>query len=436
MTLFIYHLRLAVLSLRRSWGISLVMLLALAMGNGIWCLAVGQWIRFQGVEVHLSPALHQVELLRPRDANAFFHDAAPANPYLGAPSLMARTQQSWPQARALAESRVPARQSIGVRAEVLVRRADAATPVSRMARFTNTAFFGMFERPFTAGGPWTEAEEAKGAPVVVLGRATARALFPAGGAVGATVFVEGRPHRVVGTLAEYQPLNAPWALLIIGGNEDALFLPARELDRLGIVPDQPMPQSAFATGRDAVFASDARFVTSWVELPTPQHVAAYEADLDRLVGPGNWVLRALPEWRRDLAMPSSQISFFSFLGLIVLLGGAFNLARWLLTRGLTRAEELGVYRALGAPRASIFARTFLEGLLLALPAALLAPLTSLPILWMFNRWIHVVDMPLELSGLTVLVSAMSPLLMCALASLLPAWRLARTRPTLYLGSAR
>jgi putative ABC transport system permease protein len=349
---------------------------------------------------------------------------------------MARTQQSWPEVRTLAGSRVPTRQSLGVRAEVLVRREGVAAPASRMARFTNAAFFGMFERPFAAGGPWTAADEAAGAPMVVLGMATARALFPAGGAVGATVLVEGRPHRVVGTLAEYQPLNAPWALLIIGGNEDALFLPAGELDSLRVVPDQPMAQSAFGTGRNAVFLSDARFVTSWVELPTPRHVAEYRADLDRLVGPGNWVLRSLAEWRRDLAMPSSQISFFSFLGLIVLVGGAFNLARWLLTRGLVRAEELGVYRALGAPRASIFARTFLEGLLLALPAALLSPLTSLPILWMFNRWIHVVDMPLQLSALTVGVSVVSPLLVCALASLLPAWRLARTRPTLYLGSAR
>jgi putative ABC transport system permease protein len=435
MTLFLYHLRLAALSLRRNWVISLLLLVALAMGNGVWSVAVGQWIRFQGVETPLSPTLHQVEVVRPRDANTFFHDQAPKNPYLAPPSLMSRTQLSWNEAQQLAGSRVPPRQSLGVRAEVLVRRPDT-TPVARMARFTNAAFFGMFERPFAAGGPWTAADEAAGAPVVVLGRATARALFPGGGAVGATVLVEGRPYRVVGTLAQYQPLNAPWALLIIGGVEDALFLPVAELDRLRVVPDQPMPQTAYGTGRAAVFASDARFVTAWVDLPTPELVAAYRADLDQRIGPGNWVLRSLGEWRRDLGMPSSQISFFSFLGLVVLVGGAFNLARWLLTRGLTRAEELGVYRALGAPRASIFARTFLEGVLLALPAALLAPVASLPIVWMFNRYIHVVDMPLELSPLSVAVSMVSPLLVCALASVLPAWRLARTRPTVYLGSAR
>jgi putative ABC transport system permease protein len=435
--LFLYHLRLAALSLRRNWVISAIMLLALAMGNGVWSIAVGQWIRFQGVETPLSPSLHQVEIIRPRDANSFFDDSAPRNPYLAAPAIMRRTQLSWSEARRLAASHVPVRQTLGARAEVLARRAGAGEPPeARMARFTNAAFFGMFGRPFAQGGPWTAADEEAGANVVVLGRATARALFPAGGAVGQTVLVEGRPFRVTGVLAEYQPLNAPWALLIIGGREDALFLPLGEVDHLRVVPDQPMPQTAFGVGRAALLASDARFVTAWVDLPTPQHVTDYRIELEARLGPGNWSLRSLADWRRDLAMPSSQISFFSFLGLIVLVGGAFNLARWLLTKGLTRAEELGVYRALGAPRASIFARTFLEGALLAAPAALLAPVMSLPILWLFNRYIHVVDMPLEVSRLCVVVSIVAPLLMCALGSTLPAWRLARTRPTLYLGGPK
>jgi putative ABC transport system permease protein len=435
--LFVYHARLALLSLRRRWAISLVMLVALAMGNGVWSIAVGQWIRFQGFETQLAPSLHQVEIVRPRDANAFFLDSSSANPYLTAPALLARTQKSWSEAIQLAASTVPARQSLSARAEVLVRRADGGeAPAPRTARFTDATFFAMFERPFAAGQAWTPAQQAAGARVVVLGRATARALFPAGDAVGATVLVEGRPFRVTGVLSAYQPLNAPWQLLVVGGREDALFLPLAELERLRVTPQHVMPQTAFGTGRAALFASDARFVTAWVDLPTPQHVAAYRHDLDQRLGPGNWILRPLAQWRRDLAMPSSQISFFTLLGVVVLVGGAFNLARWLLTSGLTRAEELGVYRALGAPQASIFARTFLEGMLLAIPAALLAPVTSLPIIWIFNRNIHVVDMPLQLSALCAAVSVAGPLVMCALASLLPAWRLAHTRPTLYLGSGR
>jgi ABC-type antimicrobial peptide transport system permease subunit len=196
-----------------------------------------------------------------------------------------------------------------------------------------------------------------------------------------------------------------------------------------------MFREAAPAGRDAVMRS-ALFVTHWVDLPTPAHVAAYRADLDRLVGPGRWALRSLAEWRREFAMPQSQIAFFSFLGLVVLVGGASNLARWLLTMGLVRADELGVYRALGAPRASIFARTFAQGLMLALPAALLGPLLMMPVVWLFNACIRVVDMPLEVTPLGVMVAIAGPLVASALGSLHPAWRLAQTKPTLYLSALR
>jgi putative ABC transport system permease protein len=431
--LFGYHLRLAAKSLARNRVVSLVMLLALALGNGTWAIAVAQYVRFRAWDLSLPPTLNHVEILRPRDANALYADGAAGSPYLAQTSILGRNLHSWAEARALASSHVPTRRSDGVRAEVLVRGPGAPQPITRMARFTDAAFFSMFERPFAAGGPWRAGEDAGGTGAVVLGLATGRALFPRGDAVGQTVFVEGRPFRVVGVLAKYQPVNAPWQLLLLGGVEDALFLPAGELDALGAYPDQPVPETSYGVGRAALFASDARFVSSWVDLPTPAHVAAYRADLDRLLGPGRWTLRPLTEWRRDFRMPSSQIAFFSFLGVVVLMGGAANLSRWLLTKGLTRAEELGVFRALGAPRAAIFTRTFAEGLLLALPAALLAPLMGAPTLWLFNRYVRVVDMPLEQSALTLAFGVFPPLLAYTVASLYPAWRLARIPPTVHLG---
>jgi putative ABC transport system permease protein len=433
MRLLRYHVRLAAKSLARNPVVSLVMLLALALGNGTWAIAVAQYVRFRAWDLHLAPTLHHVEILRPRDANALFADGASGSPYLAQTSILGRNQHSWAEAQALAGSRVPARRSDGVRAEVLVRGPGAPHPTARMARFTNAAFFSMFERPFASGGPWRAEDDAGGADVVVLGLATGRALFPRGDAVGQTVLVEGRPFRVVGVLARYQPVNAPWQLLLLGGVEDALILPARELEALGAYPDQPVPQTAYGVGRAALFASDARFVSSWVDLPTPQHVAAYRADLDRLVGPGRWALRSLAEWRREFSMPSSQIAFFSFLGVVVLMGGASNLSRWLLTKGLVRSEELGIFRALGAPRAAIFTRTFAEGLLLAIPAALLAPLMGAPTLWLFNRYVRVVDIPLEQSAVTLAFGVFPPFIAYTLASLYPAWRLARTPPTLHLG---
>lgn len=432
MNLFPYHLLLAARSLRRDSATSAIMLLALALGAGIWSLAITQYVRFNAYEVKLRPTLHQVEILRPHDANAVFMAMARDNPYMAPTAVFGRTQLSYPEYRLLAQSQAPAAQSAGIRAEVVVRSSNAVAQ-TRMARFTDAAFFSLFERPFSAGGPWQRSADGGGTGVVVLGLASGRALFPRGGALGQTVQVEGRPFRVVGVLSRHQPLNAPWQLALTGGAEDALFLPLGEFVPLGVRPDEPVFRSPVGRSLPALLASDALFVTMWVDLPTAEGQARYRRDLDQMLGPGQYVLRSLSQWRRDLRMASSQLAFFSFMGAVVLLGGGFNLARWLLTKGLSRGAELGIFRALGAPRASLFWRIVAEATLLALPSALLAPLMALPGVWLFNRHVHVVDMPLEVGPVSVLVSIAAPLLVGVMGSLYPAWRLARTPPTVYLG---
>ena len=117
----------------------------------------------------------------------------------------------------------------------------------------------------------------------------------------------------------------------------------------------------------------------------------------------------------------------------MLLGSAFNVARWLLTKGLSRSAELGVFRALGARRSSLFWRIMAEAALLAAPAALLAPIAAMPLVWLFNRHVRVVDMPLEVGRLSVLVTVLPAFVAWIVGGIYPAWRIARTPPTLYLG---
>ena len=106
MRLLRYHVRLAARSLARNPVVSLIMLLALALGNGTWAIAVAQYVRFRAWNLHLPPTLHHVEVLRPRDANALFADGAPGSPYLAQTSIMSRNHLSWDEARRLAGSRV------------------------------------------------------------------------------------------------------------------------------------------------------------------------------------------------------------------------------------------------------------------------------------------------------------------------------------------
>jgi len=129
----------------------------------------------------------------------------------------------------------------------------------------------------------------------------------------------------------------------------------------------------------------------------------------------------------------SPIGFFNFIGAVVLLGGAFGLGRWLLTKGILRAAELGVFRALGAPRSALLWRILAEAALISVPAALSAPLVAAPLVWFFNQHIRVVDIPLETTAWSLACSIAAPLLVNLAGAVYPAGRLARTPPTLYLG---
>lgn len=429
-----YHVRLAAISLRRNPTMTLLMYLSLTLGAGVWSVAVTQYTRFNGLAERLSPTLHHVELVRRSELTAAI-DAQQAGRLRVAPlAIELRSLASPDEARLLVTDEVPARHAISMRGEVVLEApAGRGAPAVRMARFANADFFTLFAREFASGGPWTAAEDdGRGASVVVLGRATGEALFPAGGAVGQTVLVDGRPHRVVGVLAGHQPLNAPWQLLMNGGLQDALFLPLGELGEAGALPYQPI-EVAQARSDGGESLRSQLFVSHWVDLPDAGQRAAYARYLDRVFGPGRAVLRALPEWRRSFTLPVSSIGFFNFIGAVVLLGGAFSLGRWLLTKGLVRAAELGVFRALGAPRSALLWRILSEAALIAVPAALTAPLVAAPMLWFFNQHVRVVDIPLETTVLSVTCSIVAPLLFNLAGALYPAGRLAHTPPTLYLG---
>jgi ABC-type antimicrobial peptide transport system permease subunit len=104
-------------------------------------------------------------------------------------------------------------------------------------------------------------------------------------------------------------------------------------------------------------------------------------------------------------------------------------------KGLLRAGEWGVFRAVGAPRGSLFWRVMAEAGLITLPAALVAPLVALPIIAYFNHNVRVVDIPLALNTTAVIFSILGPVVLNLAGACYPAWRLSRTPPTLNLGSA-
>ena len=422
-----YRLRLAVRDVRRNPGLSLAIFAGMALASCIWTTANCHYLRIHGDFPALTPALHQVEIRHPRTpvtGNDWGMQAAGG--------LIARTHVSYPEYQVLAGSGIPSRQSASMRSRMLLARGPTDAAVTGAVRFVNADFFQMFPIPVRDGRVFSRQEEQQGAAVAVAGYKLASELFPDGDAVGATVMVDGHPFLIIGAVAEHAPQRPVWDIAMTGARQDTLYLPFGWWQRLLARPEVPLPQAAVGPTFADLLRSPTLFISFWLELPSEASRQSYRAYLDRhLAGPGRpgYQLRDFPAWVANFMLPLSDIRFFTILTGLVLLGGGFNASRLLLAKGLARRSELGIHRALGASRVSIFARQLTEAALLAVPAALLGILLSLPYNGLYNHLLEINDVPVQMTVAAFARGMIPSVLVGVGAAIYPAWRLSLTGPT-------
>ena len=428
-----YHLRLAVRSLRRDPGLSAAIVLVMATVAGLFCVCVMHFLRTHGPPAPASPDLHQVEILRTWSAGQEVLDGT-----IGETSALAmRTRISYPTYRTLAGSGVPARETATFRASLLVQPARPVAaaapdprpcrPGPRNARFVNADFFSLFAVSLRHGAGWSRDEEARGEPVVVLSRKANDELFDGANSVDRTVLVNGRPHRVVGVCAHDQPFVPEWDRALTGDAQDYLYVPFPEHQRLAARPELPIYRGPVGPSYGGLLRSnDVLFMSHWVELTTPAQREGYARYLAATLGAQgvSYVLRDLAAVRRDLSQPHGAITFFLFVTSLIMAAGGLITARLLLAKGLTRSDELGIFRALGAPRASLFARQLLEALLLSAAAGVASVIVAWPAALFYNHAVADNDIPLGLSPGSFGVTFLATMAVGVLCAIFPSWRAA------------
>jgi hypothetical protein len=428
--MLLYHLRLALLGLRRDRGLAVPALVGLALAASVWSTVAVIYLRVYGGGRAPAEGLHQVEVDH-RDP------AGGADPSLEPPAavLSTRTRLSYPEYQLLASSGIPSAQTASFRSRVAVALPSAPAQL-RIVRFVEGDFFALFHLPCGEGRFFSAEEAARGDAVAVLGGPLGRALARQQTRTAQTVLVEGRPFQVVGETAGDQPFRAEWDIAASSETRDEIYLPLSWARRLLARPYQAVWQSPVGPTFDDLLRSDAVFVSLWVALPTAEKRAAYAGYLDRVLGQRNvgYRLRSYRQWRTAFPFPATDVSFFALLTVFALLGAGFNMARLLLAKALVRREEMGIHRALGATRGALFRRELLGGLALALPAALAGQILALPYLAFYNQALSsgIIGAQLSLAG--VLLSVMPPFLVGAAATVYPAWRASRASPTIHLGA--
>ncbi len=447
--LFTYHARLAVKSLRRDPGLSVTIVTVMAVVAGMFFTALVHYLRFYGPLPKLAPGLHHVEVSQPAGQvlGAFAGTTAEPNAIAG------RLRVSYPIYRRLSGSHIPAREAGTFRSRLLVRRGGPASPDGaaagsqvgssatappgrpRNARFVNADFFSLFMLKLRDGAPWTHEQEAHGDAVVVLSKRLGAELFPHGDGLGASVLINEVPFRVVGICADDQPMVPEWDRASTGGPQDLLYLPFAWHIPLLALPEMPIHVSPVGTAYADLLASDEIFVSYWLDLPTPQARRAYEQYLAATLGPlgVTYHLRDFAGLRAAFPAPRTAVSFFLFLTLVILAGGGLIMARLLLAKGIARGDELGIFRALGAPRRALFVRQMLEAALLSGLGGALSVLIAAPQAIFYNVVVADTDIPLHLTPTSFLITLAATLTVGVLFALYPAWWAASRPPTISLG---
>jgi putative ABC transport system permease protein len=234
-------------------------------------------------------------------------------------------------------------------------------------------FFAMFEVPLLHGQAWTEADDARGADVVVLGREMADKLYGTANPVGQRLMLMGFPFTVVGVADKWRML--PRVYLLQGGSPygygEEFFIPLSSAIRHETDHNGGMSCSGnVGPGWAARLASECTWITAWFETASAGERGELQSWLDNYAADQRKLGRLNCNAPNRLFDVNGWMEFTGVVGkdsrLQVWLSFGFltlclvNTVGLLLAKFSARASEIGVRRALGASRADIFRQFLVE----------------------------------------------------------------------------
>jgi putative ABC transport system permease protein len=431
--MFVYYLDLARRSLRRNLALTVLMIVAIAFGVGasMTTLTVLHVLSADPIPGK-SRDLYYVQL-DPQKAAGYIPGTEP-------PDQVTRLD-----AEALMRAGRADRQAMmtGGSAAIEPQR-PGLDPFYADARWTSADFFAMFRVPFVAGGGWSAQDDASAARIVVIARSLAEKLFGAVDVVGRTIRIEGNDMRIVGVIDSWRTSPHFYDLHTdTYGKGEQLFVPfstSRELKlarngQMDCWSENPDPE---AVGAPCVW------IQLWVELDSKAKAAAYRDFLvhysaDQLAAgrferPPNVGLRDVIEWLDYKEVVPSDARLQTWVALAFLLVCLINTVGLLLTKFLRRSVEIGVRRALGASKRSIFAQLLVEAGMIGLAGGALGLGLAWLGLWAVRHqptdYAELARLDLPMLAATFALAVVSSLG----AGLLPAWRGCQVTPAIQLKS--
>jgi putative ABC transport system permease protein len=275
-------------------------------------------------------------------------------------------------------------------------------------------------------------------------------LFGDTNSVGRTLNMEGKDYRIVGVLNNWNPQPRFYDVVNTGGfsfGDEDVFLPFERAIAVGMPNDgnTNCSETPKESGFVGLQHSSCVWMAFMVELDTAETAAAYKQYMDsyasdqQKAGRFSWApnnrLRNLPDWLdSEHVVPSdTKVSLLVALGLLIVC--LVNTAGLLLAKFLRRSSEIGVRRALGAPRMAIYGQFLTEAGVVGLAGGVLGLLLTgigvASVGWVLPKDIATLArLDVNLLILTLLVAVVATVL----AGLYPTFRASRVQPAWQLKS--
>ena len=431
-----YQIKLALKSLRRNPALSALMVCAIGLGIAVSSAFITTYYLMAGDPIpEKSDQLFYVEI-DTWDPDDPFDEDYPDRP---------PNQVSYRDMRSIMESEIPTYQSGMFKSSLTVQPEGADDkPYRASSRLCFSGFFPMFEVPFEFGGPWGPSVDENLEPVVVLNAETNRRLFGGEDSVGQRIRINNQEFTVVGVIGDWRPdvkfydlNNNPF------GEPEEIFIPFNFLESMEIASsgnDSNWKTYAQNTYQDFL-ESESVWIQMWVELNSRQQKEEYSAFLDayaeeqkklgRHGRPVNNVLLSVTDYMVTEEVVQDEAKMLLIISILFLIVCSVNLIGILLGKFLGRAPEVGVRRALGASRLSVFLQHIVECELVGLLGGVLGLGLSWVALELINRLFDN-RLAFHLDLTMVLAAFMLSLFAGLVAGLYPAWRICRVAPATYL----
>lgn len=353
-------------------------------------------------------------------------------------------QLTWMDSMAVLASDIPSHKVVMYRSELTIHpESKDIRPWRADTRMCTSDFFSMFEVPFAHGAGWGRDADKGPEPVVVLSFETNNKLFGGENSVGRTLRLEDREFKIAGVLAPWRPVPKYY------DTHNGQF---NEIEEIYVPLMWAEPMELWSNGNTSnwksfdwsqfrnILASEAVWTQAWVEMDPSKKEAfldylnAYALEqkkLGRYQRPVNNRLLTVREWLDAEEVVPDEARSMLIIGLLFLGVCSVNLIGILLGKFLARAPEVGVRRALGASRRSVFLQHLLECEMVALIGGAVGLVLCFGSLRLIERLFEM-SFRLKLDPLMMTTGLGLALVAGLIAGIYPAWRICRVPPALHL----